>query len=372
MPRVQFRVRIPSDPSRQGVVVVGSDRMLGDWQPEKGFVLRRVDADTYTGAVDVPRGPLEFKLTRGSWATEQALPDGCPPENAHCLVTHDMALELEVPHWHDAPPLPPEHLRGQTITCELNAQHFQRSRRIVVWLPPAYRQSAHSRHPVLYLVNGSDALSGHEGSGRGGLCADWIARQWADAEHEPQPVIVAPVLAEESTQRDYELSPQCDGPMLADFLMHDVKPFIDYLFCRDRTEAEPGRTAVLGCGLAGALALFMALRHSGSAGLFACLSPAYPDLSADDPSDCWLLDQLRSEPRLCADRRIYLDHGTRGTDAALPPFQQAAAGILQERGFVAERDFRVLCAEGAAPEWCAWRARLAAPLQFLLGTQAVR
>ena len=41
MPRLSFEVSIPSDASRQHVVIVGTDPALGSWQPEKGLVLER-------------------------------------------------------------------------------------------------------------------------------------------------------------------------------------------------------------------------------------------------------------------------------------------------------------------------------------------
>jgi hypothetical protein len=56
---------------------------------------------------------------------------------------------------------------------------------------------------------------------------DW-ARRLARAGLIPELIVVGVCHREEFGQRDEELSPQCDVPKMADFVVHDLKPFIDY------------------------------------------------------------------------------------------------------------------------------------------------
>ena len=76
MPRLTFEVTIPADPTRQRVVIVGTDPMLGNWQAERGLPLDRGDDGKFRGAADLPGGLVEFKITRGSWDTEETHLDG--------------------------------------------------------------------------------------------------------------------------------------------------------------------------------------------------------------------------------------------------------------------------------------------------------
>ena len=367
MPRFTFQVRIPPDPGRQRVVIAGTDRALGDWQPEKGLALERQADGAFFGAVDLPYGLVEFKVTRGSWATEETYKDGTPCLNYQFLVAHDAQVSIEVEHWKDAEPWDHDFIHGKTIECELDAAQLGGTRRVCVWLPPGYMASRDSRHPVLYLLDGQDTLQALDSPDNETLAADGWVRNLAAAGQLHELILVAVFHREDFGQRDIELSPQIDGPKTADFLVNEVKPFIDYLFCRDRTLADPANTGVLGFSLGGSLVLWMAMRHSATFGKFACLSTCYEDLSADPPEACALIEQIRAEKNFRPNRKLYFDHGTLGGDATDEPYQRRMNEVLQEKGFVEGRDFKVLVAEGAEHSLSAWRARLGAPLLFLFG-----
>lgn len=368
MPRFTFQVAIPPDPSRQRVVIAGTDPALGNWQPEKGLVLEHDDDGMFRGAVDLPYGIVEFKITRGSWDTEEAFADGTAAFNYQYLAAHDLDLSLEVENWKDCPPVPHESLFGSAFDIELDATQLGHHRRAEVWLPPGYMRSQDSRHPVLYLLDGQDSLAALASPDNETLEADTWVRHLSKAGAIPELILVAVFHSEEFGQRDEELSPQWTGPKMADFLANDLKPFVDFTFCRDRTLSDPEHTGVLGFGLGGSLALWMALRHSGSFGRFGCLSPCYEDLSADTPAQCALVHEVRSAKGFKPGRsRIYFDHGTLGGDHDVRPYQEKITAALVAKKFTEGRDFMVNVAQGAEHTLTAWRARLGAPLTFLFG-----
>jgi enterochelin esterase-like enzyme len=369
MPRLTFEVTIPPDPTRQRVVIVGTDPMLGNWQPERGVVLDRGDDGKFRGAADLPGGLVEFKITRGSWETEETYLDGSIALNYQYLMLHDVEAHIEVEHWKDCAPLDHDLIFGKTIDCELDATLFRHHRRALVWLPPGFMRSHDSRHPVLYLLDGQDTLAALDTCGHETLTADDWVRRLAKHALVPDVILVAVFHRGEFGQRDEELSPQLDGPKTADFIANDLKPFIDWTFCRDRTLPDPANTGVLGFGLGGALTLWMAMRHSGTFGRFACLSPYFEDLSADPPHECELIRQLEKS-HITPDTRIYFDHGTLIGDANIAPYQTRATTALERKGLVNGRDFMVNVAEGAEHTLAAWRARLGAPLTFLFGKRS--
>ena len=183
----------------------------------------------------------------------------------------------------------------------------------------------------------------------------------------PDVILVAMFHREGFGERDEELSPQWDGPKLADFIVNDLKPFIDWTFLRDRTLPDPANTGVLGFGLGGALALWMATRHGGTFGRFACLSTYFEDLSADPPHECELIRQIETAHIAPGGVKIYFDHGTLLGDVNTGLYQQRATAALDRKRFVKGRDFTVNVADGAEHSITAWRARLGAALRFLFG-----
>lgn len=369
MPRLTFEISVPaSTPPDARIVIAGTDIALGHWQPERGLELERGEDGKYRGACDLPAGLVEFKVTRGSWKTEEAGPDDLPVLNYHYLIAHDLDLTIEVEHWKDLPPIDPELIHGRAIDVELTATQLGHSRHVAVWLPPAYLRSADSRHPVLYLFDGQDSISVFSSPENETIAADECARRLAQRGLIPEPIIVAVFHRSDFGERDTELSPRCDGPKMADFLVHDLKPFIDWTFCRDRVHREPAHTAILGFGLGGALALWMATAHTDTFGRFGCLSPYYPDLSGDRPGECELIHSIKASKTIVpGDARIYMDHGTLGTDAAIATYQARTNAALLSKKLVEGRDFTVNVAVGAEHTLTAWRARLGAALSFLLG-----
>jgi enterochelin esterase-like enzyme len=368
MPRLNFEITIPPDPQRQHVVIAGSDPALGDWQPEKGLVLKKYADGVFRGGCDVPHGLVEFKITRGSWDTEESYKDGSTGLNYQYLVAHDLTAVSEVENWVDCPAWEHEHIFGKAIECELHATQLGETRRVVVWLPPGYLRSDESRHPVLYVLDGQDALLALSSPENETLEADeWVVRLSADGLI-PELIVVAVCHGEKFGQRDRELSPQVDGPKMADFLVSDLQPFIAYHICRDRILHGREHTGILGFSLGASLALYCGVRHAHSFGRVACLSTDYEDLSMDPPEDCALIHLVEREPGFKPDgRRLYFDRGTIGIDRITAAHQLRLDGLLKARGFSEGRDFRSIVAEGTEHHLSAWRARLGAPLQFLFG-----
>lgn len=368
MPRLSFEVSVPPDPTRQRVVVVGTDPALGNWRPERGLELDKESDGKFRGMCDLPYGLIEFKVTRGTWDTEESYADGTPVLNYLHLMAHDLDLAIDVEHWKDSPPRDHELIWGKAIDVELDGNLFEHHRKVIVWLPPGYLASETSRHPVLYVFDGQDAIAAMSTPDNETLAVDDWVRKLARAKLIPEIIVVGVCHREAFGQRDEELSPQCDGRKMADFLVHDLKPFIDYTFCRERTHHDAPHNGILGFGLGGTLALWMATRYSDTFGKYGCQSPYYEDLSADRPEECELVRELRIAKKFHPNGvRMYFDHGTLGADANIVPYQERINAALKERGFVEGRDFSVNVAVGSEHTLTAWRARLGAGLQFLFG-----
>ena len=364
MPSVTFEITVPPDPTKQQVVIVGTDRALGDWRPDNGLVLEKRNGK-FVGSTDIPHGIVEFKITRGSWLTEASSRDGSLYPNSLYLVQHDMTISLEVESWNDSPPAETDLLIGKTVDCQLHAELLDEQRQVYIWLPPGYIRTGETQFPVLYLLQGQHALQSRPSFGSESLAADVWVTNLARAGLMREVILVAVCHNEALDRRSLELSPQCDGPKLADFLVHDLKPFIDYTFCRDRTLADPANTGLLGFALGGLLALHMAQQHHQVFGKFACLSTSFPDLSEDTPNECLIIEQIRKDRKFKPDRSLYFDYGTLSPDARIEAYQQELNKVLLAKNFIKDFNFKVFRAEGAEHSLAAWRARLSLPLTFL-------
>ena len=83
---VTFEIVTPSPlPIGQQVFISGNIDMLGQWEPD-GFPLTRQDDNIWQGyAVIEADIPVEFKVTRGSWHTEECDETGEIRKKNHTL-----------------------------------------------------------------------------------------------------------------------------------------------------------------------------------------------------------------------------------------------------------------------------------------------
>ena len=101
--RITFEITTPSPlPVGQQVFISGNIEMLGAWQPD-GFPLTRMDDNLWTGYAVIPTGsPIEFKITRGLWHTEEADADGNVRVHNQTLAEHgNVAYRHKIIRWLD-------------------------------------------------------------------------------------------------------------------------------------------------------------------------------------------------------------------------------------------------------------------------------
>src|SRR5688500_5704507 len=79
---VQFIVHIPADtPPGDSIYLAGSLSAAGAWKPD-GVKLSRQADGAHTATLDLQIGQtLEFKITRGTWATVEKTADGAERPN---------------------------------------------------------------------------------------------------------------------------------------------------------------------------------------------------------------------------------------------------------------------------------------------------
>lgn len=366
--RLSFVVAPPGDTPDDAVIhLAGSAPSLGPWRPD-ALPLRRGDDGLWRVEVDLPRGGrLEFKFTLGAWERVEKDAAGGEIANRAADLEHDQTLRLTIERFADGRPA----TRKSTVTGRLIVHEAFASARLGaprtlrVWLPGDYDARPDRRHPVLYLHDGQNVFDDATSA-----FGEWRADETAArliASGAIEPIILVGI--DHATTRLDDYTPtrweargvggRADAH--ADFVMTEVKPFIDRTY-----RTDPARVGVGGSSLGGLASLHIARRHPGAVQRVLAMSPS---LWWDDAA---LLRALEDEPGWSENARLWLDIGTAEGDGRADHVDHARrlAESLRRHGRRDGADFRLVVEEGTAHNEAAWARRLDDALRFLYPSAA--
>ena len=255
-------------------------------------------------------------------------------------------------------------------------------RDIDVWFPPSY-QSSEARYPVVYVHDGNvifdPALSTISGE-------EWGVDEAMTELIKDGAVREAIIVGLHSTAERYEdfMPEKAIRPMTADmrrrlaqrprefnvermhsdaylrFLTQELKPAIDATY---RTLSGRDDTMVMGASTSGLIAAYALMEYPDTFGASAGLSTHVG--SAEGA----FVDYLEANPP-APSARIYFDYGDQGIDADwdYPAYHARIDAALKRAGFQPGPDYTNRLYPGTGHGEAFWRARINAPLLFLLGT----
>jgi predicted alpha/beta superfamily hydrolase len=272
---------------------------------------------------------------------------------------------------------PAPHATGRVESWHELPSRFVVARDVDVWLPPSYGRDPSRRYPVLYMHDGQNlfdpALSytGVDWDVDGAMTRLIRARRvreaivvgiWNTPLRFAEYMPAAPV-AGRAFDSGVPGQPPVDASQLHSdaylrYLTEELKPFIDAHY---RTAPGPRDTLVMGSSMGGLISLYALAQRPDVFGAAGAVSTHWP--AADGASMDWFAAHL---PRAGA-HRIWFDHGTRTLDAAYAPYQQRIDAAMPGLGYTRDRDWASRVYKGAEHNEAAWKARLDAPLRFLLG-----
>lgn len=275
-----------------------------------------------------------------------------------------------------APPVPTG-VTGTLSTIERFESRFVDARRVDVWLPPSYGQDAARRYPVLYMHDGQNlfepALSyigvdwgldeavtqlAAEGRLREAIVVGIWNTPKRFAEYMPAKAITESGLPRDWPDMAWMSGHKIDSDDYLRFLVEELKPHVDANY-----RTRPGRedTAIMGSSMGALISLYAVTEYPEVFGAAGCVSMHWP--LGDGIVAEYLARHLPARGR----NRFYFDHGTATLDAGYAPYQRRVDAMLRASGWREGRDFLTYADIGAAHDERAWRARLAVPLEFLLG-----
>ena len=155
------------------------------------------------------------------------------------------------------------------------------------------------------------------------------------------------------------------------FVVQELKPFVDE---RYRPLSDREHTFMIGSSMGGLISLYALCEYPDVFGGVACLSPhlsmAYLPMGNGSEQlagafAAYVADHLPA----ANSSRVYMDHGTKGFDAAYGLYQPAIDSIFRQQGWD-DAHYRSLVFEGHDHSENSWAKRLPGTLVFLVGEAA--
>jgi predicted alpha/beta superfamily hydrolase len=318
-----------------------------------------------------PGQRVEFKFTRGTWATVER--DDRGADIANRAVTFDPAhpvVALFIERWADLP-APASTRSGEIrVLRDVVIPQLGRTRNVWVYLPPGYAASS-ERFPVAYMFDGQNLFDARASA----FGQEWQVDEALEALHYegrlPGLIVVG---VENSSARGCEYNvftgdphPACaDGSALGDrtvaFLVDTLKPRIDREF-----RTRPGRddTAVAGSSMGGSMAVRAGFAHPEVFSGVAALSPSYQNVRSSPVG----MPAYVASRRPPTPFRFHQDIGSAEQIREIGPDvlrsnMMAVRDAAQAAG-VADAMQRAVVVDGATHDEARWSARIGEVLAWL-------
>ncbi len=251
-------------------------------------------------------------------------------------------------------------MKNLSLTGDI--RHFPHYRTIV-YLPPNYEKCPNRSYPVLYLQDGQNVFDGQTSFIRG---QEWFVdetAEWMIRTGQIEPLIIAAIYNAGDARID-EYTPSIDESLqrggkadaYLEFLITEIKPFIDRQF---RTRRTAINTGIGGSSLGGLLSLYAGLKHPGVFGKLAVMSPS---LWWDQER---ILKQIGEREQMLS-QRIWLDIGTE--EGSVVEKVRRLRNLLEAR----RQSFHYEEAWGAGHNEGAWAHRVGPMLKYLFPQRTIR
>jgi predicted alpha/beta superfamily hydrolase len=252
---------------------------MNDWQPDApDFAFQYDKIDGYhklsmAGDFDY----LQFKLTKGTWDTEEVNKEGQLLDNRIWQRQRNKdKFFIQVENWKDRIQQVNEALNHVAVSVWQDAMYMpqlKRNRRIWVYLPPDYEENARD-YPVLYMHDAQNVFGE----------ADSPYQKWEVGRTLNQLfeetnwgcIVVGIEHGEEHRLGEYSpfRNPKHgggEGAAYLDFIVETLKPQVDAHF---RTLPDAQNTVMIGSSMGGLISIYAALKHGGVFGKVAAFSPS--------------------------------------------------------------------------------------------------
>jgi alpha-glucosidase len=265
-----------STPSNATIYLAGT---INNWNAMSASHIMQPDGlGARTIVIPEGVGTVEFKFTRGSWATvEGNASGGFLPNRTFTFTGSPQVINLNVQSWEDISG------SGSNSTASSNVQilnpsffmpQLNRNRKIWIYLPPDYYTTTKT-YPVIYMQDGQnlfDNLTSFSG--------EWQIDETLNSLHAQGnygAIVVG--IDNGGAERLNEYSPWNNvqygggqGDLYMQFVGETLKPYIDSNF---RTKPQPQFNALLGSSMGAFIATYGGVKYPNLFSKIGIFSPAY-------------------------------------------------------------------------------------------------
>lgn len=352
---------VPANTPASDPIHIAGDFQSWDPSSTAHALAYNASAGTHHITLQGVSGSVEFKFTRGSWATVESDANGQFIPNRTYTTSPGDTLYLQILGWEDL-----NGNGGSNSTAEANVtvmdddfyiSQLMRTRRIWVYLPPDYATSG-LNYPVLYMHDGQNVFDASTS-----FAGEWEVDETLNSLHANGDAGVIVVAVDNGgTHRLDEYTPWVnatygggEGADYVDFLVADLKPYIDGNY-----RTLPGRehTGIMGSSLGGHISTYAGIEYQHVFSKIGALSPAYwinPEI----------YDHLSNTGRQQPMRIYQLGGSLEGASITTEMWAMDAA--LQAEGFGSTELLTVEHADGEHSEWY-WAREFGAAYQWLYAT----
>jgi len=349
---VKFIVESPSLANSEEIFITGNHSKLGNWDP--AAISLKFQDGFWNKTLTFPHDThLEYKFTRGSWASE-AIDDNLNiPGNFQLIVTQDTIITYNLNHWKNEIYFEiPEKITGRITYFRNIPGNDLQPRDLVVWLPPEYDENPDRSFPVLYMHDGQNLFSERTAA----TGSEWHLDEIADSlvvSGQIRSLIIVGI--DNTSDRKQEYSTGKKGRRYRDFVIEVVKPMIDHNF---RTLPTPEYTVTGGSSLGGLVAFILLWEHPEIFSKAICMSPAFKIERYDYVKT---VKKFHGKPPPI---QIYIDNGGIDLEDDLQPGIDAMLDVLAGIGYKEECDYYWVKDPLASHNETAWSRRITYPLKL--------
>lgn len=263
--RIHLDVSLPSTtPTDASICLAGN---FQGWSPNATPLIR--DSATHAhGTINAPADTaLEFKFTRGTWATTEKALDCSELPNRTAVATPELTITVTVENWADNCVLNYD-ARAQKVRLESAALGL--TKQFYVYTPPGYAASPTRRYPVLYLFRGyeSEWINKHQDGTRQGRNVIDVYEELLAAGRVGPMLLVFPGLSSDDNSvpglainmRSATLTraPGIGTGRFEDYFLGELIPYVDAHY---RTVASKAGRGLDGFSLGGFTSVKIAAQH---------------------------------------------------------------------------------------------------------------
>ncbi len=230
---------------------------------------------TYSTQLSSTNGTaIEYKITRGNWATVETYANGISRPNRTYTYNDGDQITINVENWEDTSI--PHTVAGniRILDMEFPIPQLNKTRKIWIYLPQDYYTSS-DNYPVVYMQDGQNLFD----ESYTGFGTEWqIDETMERLQNDGFPAAIIIGIDHGNADRIDEYSPWVnpsygggDGAAYVDFMTNTLKPFVDANF---RTLTDRDNTAILGSSMGGLISLYGAVNNQNVFSKVGVFSPS--------------------------------------------------------------------------------------------------